>query len=197
MRKFVFGISLVFVSIIFSTINTYASDFRISVGIYPYSFFENLEIQQFNDFFYEFNSVLDQEKLEFLEFVNTLTPNQEITFDYQRTITGIAPYNTSVSLFVIVTNYNPDGTKKVGLYQNYVTVGSSGVFSLNTPLQEGVNTIIIILNAQDEQYTPSFVAAVRRMSLEIKHELEGFSIRLPGDEVNLSVSPFSEQNIEH
>ena len=134
-----------------------------------------------------------------------LTQPNEVTFDTQRSITGVAQHGTAVVVYVISSYTNDFNDINHMVYENTIVVGSSGVFSLELPLEEGDNIVVIkffdpvnnlegniVFGEQTEQNVAQVASTVlttqiRRMAQEIQQELEFFVPRLPGSELELEL----------
>lgn len=101
-------------------------------------------------------------------------PDLQVTFDTYRTITGISDEGTTINIRVL---NNIDG-KLVESFTIKDVVGVSGLFSYDLPLQVADN--IIRVEATKDNMESITITTIRRIGLEIKHEIEGQSIALPG-----------------
>jgi len=104
-----------------------------------------------------------------------------VTFDSHRTITGTADEGTIVSIQVFHEIY--EELIEIISYENIV--GPSRVFSQDITLDVADNIILVIIMEEDEneELVTQVVAGsivIRRMSPDIKHEIEGRGIALPG-----------------
>lgn len=121
---------------------------------------------------------------DILALLQTATiTTQEITFDQYRNITGADKYGTKVTLFLLTSTQDndPDHQGLEVVHTKQVTVGASGVFSLDAPLLEGDNTIVIVSQNEYYQHTDIIATEIRRMPFTIRQELELFTPRLPGE----------------
>lgn len=97
-----------------------------------------------------------------------------VTFDTYRTITGISDEGTVIT--IIVLNEIDDEFIKIYEYENIV--GVSGIFSQDVELNVADN--IIIITATKDSGEEEIITTIRRMGLDIKSEIEGQNIALPG-----------------
>ena len=107
---------------------------------------------------------------------------QEVTFDIYRTVTGTAAYGTHISLFLLVNTDEEYGLQ--ALAQKHVTVGPSGVFSLEIPLSEGGNILVLTAYNQEDETASIVTSKLRRMPFNIRQQLELFTPRIPGETTN-------------
>ncbi|MCL1996414.1 MAG: hypothetical protein FWG63_09435 [Defluviitaleaceae bacterium] len=128
---------------------------------------------------YDLIENLPFDPVAFWNIFHSATPN-EVTFDTRRTITGTAPYRTFVTAYVITTYENQDGDISFAIYATRVIVGSSMVFSLELPLEEGDNIVVIKFFNEYEGVDNAIASQIRRMSQNIRQELENFVPSLPG-----------------
>ena len=104
-----------------------------------------------------------------------------VTFDTHRTITGIADEGTIINIQVLNEIY--DELIKIVNYEN--VVGASRVFSQDIILDVTDNVIKVIIIEDDVEIVVKTIT-IRRMSLDIKHEIEGQGIALPGQGIVLA-----------
>lgn len=98
-----------------------------------------------------------------------------VTFDTHRTITGVADEGTVINIQVFNEIY--DELIKIINYENIV--GASRVFSQDIILDVADNIIRVIVVEDDVEIILKTIV-IRRICLEIKHEIEGQGIVLPG-----------------
>lgn len=162
-------LSMVLIFVVLGYSSAYASEFRITGGISSYI-------------------TINEEYLQNYDHLNVLnSPNlqQEITFDAYRILTGTAPQYSIVTLFIVV-NTDDIVYEAPLLHLSSVTVGYSGVFSIDIPLIEGYNTILISFNDPSYYYTSVsynhmvVAAKIRRMPEILLDELSLSTPRLPG-----------------
>lgn len=101
-------------------------------------------------------------------------PELQVTFDTYRTITGISDEGTTISISVL---NNIDG-QLIEVFDIEDVVGISGLFSYDVPLQ--VTDNVITIRAAKDNMKSLITTTIRRIGLDIKHEIEGQSITLPG-----------------
>lgn len=113
-------------------------------------------------------------KLQITGGLGEETTDLLVTFDTYRTITGIADENTVIT--IIVLNEIDDELIEIVEYKN--TVGVSGIFSQDVHLNVADN--VIIIKATKDNMEDEIITTIRRMGLDIKSEIEGQNIALPG-----------------
>lgn len=104
--------------------------------------------------------------LFFEGLMRIITVDPEITFDRSRTITGTLYYGANVR-FISIANDREN-------FVQDVVVGPSGVFSVDVPLVEGVNTIFIITFTDDDYEISNIrhlVSVVRRLPESLRESL--------------------------
>ncbi|MCL1925067.1 MAG: hypothetical protein FWF50_05735 [Defluviitaleaceae bacterium] len=90
--------------------------------------------------------------------------NSEVTFDRVRTITGNHTYG-SVLRFIVLTSEG-----KV-YFDETLTVGISGVFSIDINFAENYNVVVIVVTPSDYDGNSHFASIVRRLPSEVRDGL--------------------------
>lgn len=196
MRTLLNGLILLFVScvILISPSHVYASqidDGNITAGL-PY--FHTLTTQEKDELrLLFFTDELDAYKLtdeelfiegeeEFFAFMDRLDrlrnlatmSDIEITFDATRSIMGRVTPHTVIRVF----NFMESEDGVLEQFTNEITVGDSGIFSINVSLAEGENTIALVFGEYEDIQV--VVSSIRRMSEMVKLELGNSARSLSG-----------------
>ena len=104
----------------------------------------------------------------------------ESTFDDSRIVYGEAAPDTEIT--VTVSKLNRWG-EAVEVYENTITVGSMGLFSITLPLEKGSNHITLTAVENGEE-TMQEEAVIKCVSKTVKKQLQRM-IALPGLHTNL------------
>lgn len=185
MKKLLPGlILLVFFGFFEKTV--YADQLNITVGLVEIHNLSEEEIHLFNELFHTPEDENEPESEgenptpeDMLRFIKQLESELwEVTFDEYRTVTGTAPYTTTINL-VLLTYKNDDSEEsETKFHSEEHVVGLAGVFSLDVPLAQGYNIVILIFTTEDT--VAVMVSQINRMDMEIKLELGNPSLTLPG-----------------
>ncbi|MCL1936430.1 MAG: hypothetical protein FWF57_08690 [Defluviitaleaceae bacterium] len=181
---------LSFFTLMFTT-NIYANNFRITGGLENSVFldlqtitpkvninnfdednFDLIDIYEDSESRFSFDSFL--QNLEFDDFFSTLFV--ETTFDEIRTITGTANSGTTITVFLLNSNEN----NILLVHEESVNVGPSEVFSFELLVPLGENVVFILFEDTNGEFVK--VAAMRKMSSDIKQDIFEFTPRFPGTE---------------
>jgi hypothetical protein len=148
--------------------NAYANDFKIRSGLENTTnvsqvFSEDRkELHERIDFFAPYDN-----EDPFFEILMNVISNSEVTFDRFRTIIGSSSYGTEIRFVAFNT--------EIGFhFDEWVTVGNSGVFSIDVPLEEGHNIILIISKSHitEAEINENLLASmINRLPLEIREIL--------------------------
>ncbi len=112
------------------------------------------------------------------KITNGITKSSEITFDSTRVISGTAETGAQISITIYEPYTNSAGKTAYKLIRNYnLTVGSTGIFSQNISLKEGVNYLVVTAR-KDGKYS-EIRTTINRKNKVLKSVLSQ-SIAVPG-----------------
>lgn len=99
------------------------------------------------------------------EISNIIEAEPEVTFDRSRNVIGTGEYGSKMR-FVSIANGRNNFTQNVIL-------GPSGVFSVDVPLAEGINTIFIITESKEgyDVKITNLVSIIRRLPESLRESL--------------------------
>lgn len=121
--------------------------------------------------------------LENFEITSGIDKDLEVTFDTNRTITGLCPKDSIITIKVMKLKSD----KLQDVYTYTIEVGQSQVFSQDINLLLGDNYIYI--EAKNKYATSKVYTTINRKKIEIKRELEN-GIVLPGAKATPLNLPF-------
>ncbi len=107
--------------------------------------------------------------------IQYIEKNTEVTFDSMRNIIGSAPRETKIT--VSSFKYDDINAEFLLVHSNTVSVGASGMFSCELPLELSDNYILITAQKDDRLFCKTTL--ITRKAVDIKRELEQ-GIALPG-----------------
>ena len=106
----------------------------------------------------------------FLDSFGVSNLSNQTTFDSVYVVQGVAPRRSQVYVFILDENHN--------INQVFDSVGAAQVFSIELPLEQGINTLIFLFEIESDYIV--LATSIYRASEDIFGDLLIFTPRLPG-----------------